>query len=48
MLVFLICTGNASGSIQVINMGTGVIEKEYALHTSPIRYFDFLKFQGLL
>ncbi|XP_035227058.1 WD repeat-containing protein 11-like isoform X2 [Stegodyphus dumicola] len=40
--------GNAGGSIQVINMATGVIEKEYALHTSPVRGIEWIGLTSFL
>ncbi|GIY84420.1 WD repeat-containing protein 11 [Caerostris darwini] len=44
----LMAVGNASGSIQVINMATGVIEKEYALHLSPVRGIEWIGLTSFL
>ncbi|GFS29359.1 WD repeat-containing protein 11 [Nephila pilipes] len=44
----LMAVGNASGSIQVINMATGIIEKEYALHLSPVRGIEWIGLTSFL
>ncbi|XP_054721445.1 WD repeat-containing protein 11-like [Uloborus diversus] len=40
--------GNAGGSIQIINMATGVITKEFALHTSPVRGIEWIGLTSFL
>ncbi|KAG8183940.1 hypothetical protein JTE90_006865 [Oedothorax gibbosus] len=44
----LLAVGNASGSVQIINMGTGILEKEYALHASPIRGIEWVGLTSFL
>ncbi|XP_071448701.1 WD repeat-containing protein 11-like [Hetaerina americana] len=37
----IIAVGNAAGSIQVINVATGALEKEYSLHSYPVRGIEW-------
>lgn len=44
----LMAVGNASGSIQVVNMATGIIEKEFSVHTSPVRGIEWIGLTSFL
>ncbi|XP_046385283.1 WD repeat-containing protein 11-like [Ischnura elegans] len=37
----VIAVGNAAGSVQVVNMATGALEKEYSLHSYPVRGIEW-------
>ena len=35
---YLSVSGTHSGIVQIVNASSGQIEKEYSLHSSPVRY----------
>ena len=39
--IFLNVLGNNTGVVQIVNISSGMVEKEYSVHIGPVRYDIF-------
>lgn len=44
----LLAVGNSNGSVQVFNMATGMNEREFSLHTAPVRGIEWVSLTSFL
>ena len=44
----LCAVGASSGSVQIVNMATGSVDREFALHTFPVRGIEWTGLNSIL